>query len=104
MVTVPVANALGLVAFLVAAIEFTVGDREGKLLAGAHLVVYLNWIVLLQKKTNRQYWAMAALSLLQVAVASVLTNDSWYGGMLVLYSVVAMWSLAIFFASGQSAI
>ncbi|WP_068852035.1 transglutaminase TgpA family protein [Planctopirus hydrillae] len=96
MVTVPVANALGLVAFLVAAIEFTVGDREGKLLAGAHLVVYLNWIVLLQKKTNRQYWAMAALSLLQVAVASVLTNDSWYGGMLVLYSVVAMWSLAIF--------
>ncbi|MBA4030249.1 MAG: hypothetical protein C0478_05055 [Planctomyces sp.] len=96
MVTIPVANALGLLAFLVAAVEFTVGNREGKLLAGAHLVVYLNWIVLLQRKSNRQYWAMAALSLLQVAVASVLTNDSWYGAMLVLYAVLAMWSLAIF--------
>lgn len=92
------ANGLGLVAFFVAMVEFVVGDQLGKLLAGAHLVVYLGWIVLLQVKTERQYWAICALGLLQVAVASVLisTSDTWFGPFLILYAIGAMWTLAVF--------
>ena len=55
---------------------------ELRLLAGAHLVVYLTWIVLFQEKHLPQYWWMCALSVLQVAIGSILTISSSYGGML----------------------
>lgn len=92
------ANLLGLVALGFAGFEFFGDADDAKLLAGAHLVVYLTWIVLLQQKTERQYWAICALGLLQVAVACVLisVNDSWYGIMLVVYTVLAIWTLAVF--------
>ncbi len=43
------ANVLGLLAFLVVCAEFF-SNIEGRLLSGAHFLVYLTWIILLQKK------------------------------------------------------
>ena len=91
------ANALGIVAFLYAIYEmYAVSTTELRLLAGAHLVVYLTWIVLFQQKHLPQYWWMCALSVLQVAIGSILTISSSYGGMLLGFMFASIWTLAIF--------
>jgi len=89
-------NAAGILAVILAAFEFFGNNPEGRLLAGTHLVVYATWIVFLQQSSIRKYWSICALSVLQVAVAAVLTNDSWYGGSLVVFAVASMWTLAVF--------
>src|ERR1700685_213374 len=90
------ANALGVAAFLYAGYLMFNNTIEGRLLAGAHLVVYLTWIVLFQEKHFAQYWWMCALSLLQVAIGSILTISSSYGGMLLGFMFASIWNLAVF--------
>ena len=96
--TLPVlwANLLGVLSILLAAQELFFGSIEGRLLSGAHLLVYLTWIVLLQKKEARHYWWLITLSLLQVSVGSVLTNDGSYGLLLILYLMASIWTLSLF--------
>ncbi len=89
-------NVFGLVAVLASAIEFFGDNPEGRLLSGSHLIVYVTWIVLLQPKAARQYWTLLGLSILQVAVASVLTSGGWFGISLVAFNTLAMWALAVF--------
>ncbi|MBS0262036.1 MAG: DUF3488 domain-containing protein [Planctomycetes bacterium] len=92
-----VGNLLGLAAMGAAAVEFF-GDRfESRLLAGSHFLVYITWVVLLQAKGIRQYWWLSALSLLQVALGAVLTNQSGpYGMLLLIYLLLALWTLSVF--------
>jgi len=90
------ANALGVVAFLYAGYQMFGTTIEVRLLAGAHLVVYLTWIVLFQEKRLAQYWWMCALSVLQVAIGSILTISSSYGGMLLGFMFAAIWTLSVF--------
>jgi protein-glutamine gamma-glutamyltransferase len=91
------ANALGIAAFLFAGYQM-IGNTttELRLLAGAHLVVYLTWIVLFQEKHLPQYWWMCALSVLQVAIGAILTISSSYGGMLLGFMFAAIWTLSVF--------
>lgn len=89
-------NVFGLIAVLASAIEFFGDNPEGRLLSGSHLIVYVTWIVLLQPKAARQYWTLLGLSILQVAVASVLTSGGWFGVSLVAFNTLAMWTLAVF--------
>src|SRR3972149_4094085 len=44
------ANLLGLGAFVMSGWEFFSKDIEGRILSGAHLLVYLSWIVLFPEK------------------------------------------------------
>lgn len=90
------ANALGVLAFLYASYQMFGTTIEIRLLAGAHLVVYLTWIVLFQDKRLPQYWWMCALSVLQVAIGSILTISSSYGGMLLGFMFAAIWTLSVF--------
>jgi len=93
------AALLGLTALGLAWREFFSENLEGRLLSGTHLVVYLTWIVLLQRKTARRYWLLLALGLLQVAVAAVLISgpaSGWYGLALVAYIFAAVWTLSLF--------
>lgn len=90
------ANFLGVIALIATVMEFTGISKEGKLLAGTHLLVYVTWIVLLQRKTLRLYWFLMALGILQIAVASVLTNKGWFGFAAMLYMFCAVWTLSIF--------
>ena len=87
---------LGGVSLTAAAMEFFGDSPEGKLLSGIHLVVYLTWIVLLQRKNNSRYWQLLVLGVLQVAVASVLTNGTWFGLSVVGYLVAATWTMSVF--------
>ncbi|MEZ6129987.1 MAG: DUF3488 and transglutaminase-like domain-containing protein [Planctomycetaceae bacterium] len=93
---VAVANLLGVLAFLMMAWEFYGNTVLGKLLSGAHLLVYISWVVLLLQKGIRQFWWLAALSILQVAVASVLTNDASFGLALVIMLLLMLWTLSVF--------
>ena len=79
------ANVLGIIALGATAYEFFSENREGKLLAGTHLLLYATWIVLFQQKTVRLYWFLMALGILQLAVASVLTTKGWFGFCAVVY-------------------
>lgn len=90
------AVVLGFLALLAATIEMFSDNEEGKLLAGIHLVVYLTWIVLLQKKSIYRYWLLLALGMMHVAVGSVLTSATWYGLMMVAYLFGAIWTLSVF--------
>ena len=90
------ANALGLTALLATGIEFMSENREGKLLAGTHLLLYVTWIVLFQRKTIRLYWFLMALGILQLALASVLTTKGWFGFCALVYTFGAVWTLSIF--------
>jgi transglutaminase-like putative cysteine protease len=93
---VAVANILGAIAIIVASIEFYSGTIYGKLLAGAHMLVYLTWIVLLMRKGFRQFWWLCALSLLQLAVAAVITQDAMFGASLIGMLFVLIWTLSVF--------
>jgi transglutaminase-like putative cysteine protease len=90
------ANALGILAFLIAGGELFWGDVEARVLSGAHLLVYLSWIVYFQEKNAGQFWWMCVLGVLQVAVGSLLAADEIFGGLLVLYLVCGIWTLSIY--------
>jgi hypothetical protein len=90
-----VANMLGLVAFLAAGWQMREQTLDQRVLVAAHLLVYLSWIVLFQKKNLAQYWWMCALAVLQIAVGSILTIDTSYGGMLVAFMFVSIWTLSL---------
>ncbi|MEM9703753.1 MAG: transglutaminaseTgpA domain-containing protein, partial [Planctomycetota bacterium] len=63
------------------------------MLFGAHLLVYLTWIVSLQQKTFKVCWSLVALSVLQVAVASVLTAGAAFGLGLAFFLALTLWAL-----------
>ena len=90
------ANLLGLAIFCVAGYESMGGSDDARVIALSHLLVYLTWLVLFQEKHTRQYWLLFALSMLQVAMGSLLTYSGWHGILLVLYVVGTVWTLAVF--------
>ena len=90
------ANLLGMVALFAAGVEFLAGDIESKLLSGAHLIVYLTWIVLLLHKSPRQYWWLIALCLLHLAVSAVLTSAAGFGAALIGMLFLLLWTLSVF--------
>ena len=93
-------NVFGVTAFVLTVAEIIYGEManavDRRILAGAHLLVYLSWVVMLQKKELRHYWWLTALSVLQVAVGAVLTRAGWYGAMLFSYFFLAIWTLSVF--------
>lgn len=92
-----VGNLLGLAALFVAGLEFSGARPDAKLLGCAHFLVYITWIVLMQEKGIRQYWWLCALSLLQVAVGSVMASETGsYGMLLLAYLPLALWTLSVF--------
>ncbi len=94
--TGPWANACGLAGVLLALGEFFSGGIEARLLAFGHLLIYLTWVLLFQPKHRLQYWLLCALAVLQVATASVLTQALWFGPSLILFVVIALWTLSVF--------
>lgn len=87
---------LGLLAFLVAGIEYATISEPSYLAVGNHLLAYLTWILLCQQKGIRQYWTLCALSILQIAVTALLTFSFWFGIALVGYCLLATWTLSLF--------
>ena len=95
-IPVVVGNLFGVIAFAVAASEFIGGTLESKLLAGSHLIVYLTWIVLILPKGNRQYWWLIALSVLQLAIAGLLSGGVTFGASMLGMLLLLLWTLSVF--------
>ena len=70
--------------------------RLDLIFAGAHLLVFLTWIVLFLQKTNQQYWWLWGLALLQVAVGASQSTESLYGMLLIGFLFLAVWTLSVF--------
>ncbi len=92
-------NLAGLAALAYAMFESRQTDpaesRLNQLLAGGHLAVYLTWTFLWQQKDLRRMWWMIALSVLQVAIGSVLTNQPWYGVALLVYTASTVSTMSL---------
>lgn len=91
------ANFSGLFAVLLALQQVGTTGREIWLLAVAHLLAYLQFILLYQKKTERHYWLLMMLSLFQVAVAAALNLEIWFGLLLVVYLLLGLACMSLFF-------
>jgi transglutaminase-like putative cysteine protease len=97
------ANVLGVAAFALAGAELLYSQveesgfaQERRVLAGAHLLSYLTWIALFQAKQGRQYWWLLALSVMHVAVGSILTQEGAFGVLILVYVFLALWTLSVF--------
>lgn len=91
------ANLAGLAALVASLWDYRqVPREENQLLALANLLIYLQCVLLYRQKTPRIYWMLALLSLLQVAVATVLNLSIWFGVLLLVYLLLALATLTIF--------
>jgi protein-glutamine gamma-glutamyltransferase len=61
----------------------------------ARLLIYLQIIVLFQKKDARSYWLLIMLSLLQVVVAALFSQGIVFGLMLITYMLIASLGLTL---------
>ncbi len=86
----------GIAAFAYPAHEMFSGNEESRLLAVAHLLVIMQWVLMCSRKYAHQYWWICALSCVQIAVAAVLTNSPLFGLLILIYMFWAMWTLSVF--------
>ena len=91
-----VGNTMGLIALGVVTNEFIGGTLEQKLLSGAHLIVYMTWIVLVMPKGHRQFWWLIALSLLQLAISGVLSTGAGFGAAMLAMMLLLLWTMSVF--------
>ena len=90
-----VANLLSISVLFLAMRNFFQFDSGAQLLAVANLLVYLQMVLLFQKKSPRLYWQISVLSLLQVVVATIFSIQFEGGLFFILYMVLAAAALAL---------
>ena len=92
-----VANGAALVATAACFAQFAHATIEEQLLAIANLLVYLQTILLFQRKTVRHYWQLLVLSGLEVVVATALNTTILFGTLLLVYLFVALSAMGLIF-------
>lgn len=71
--------------------------RDSWLIAVANLLVYLQFILLFQEKFLRRYWLLMLLSVLEVAVATVVNDDLIFGFLQVVYLFLGATTLVLLY-------
>jgi hypothetical protein len=61
----------------------------------AELLIYLQVILLFQRKDDRIYWQLIMLSLLQVVVATLFSQGVWFGFLLIVYMLIGSSALTL---------
>jgi hypothetical protein len=74
---------------------------EFQALSFAQLLIYLQIILLFQKKDSRTYWLLIMLSMLQVVVAALFSQGVFFGMLLVAYMLFASLSLTLLLLNRQ---
>lgn len=98
-----VANIAGLVALGASIWNWDRLRNDGQLVTMANLLVYLQFVLLYRSKTNRHYWMIVLLSLLQVAVAAAMSLSLLFGCLLVVYILLGLVTLCLFFLYREQA-
>ncbi|NLE40032.1 MAG: DUF3488 domain-containing protein [Pirellulaceae bacterium] len=88
--------------FLLMAGQMFSRDPFQLILAIARMVVYLQVIVLFQRKDRRVYWQLIVLSLLLVVVATVFTQGVFFGLLMIAYLFMAISAMALVFLYHES--
>lgn len=92
-----VANIAALIAAGFAARHLSAAIHAVPLLAIARFLIYLQVILLFQKKDARLYWQLCTLSFLQVVVAAAFNQGFVFGVLLVGYLFIGLSTLALFY-------
>jgi len=92
-----IANLAALIALFACLSDFFDAGIRGQLLAVANLLVYLQVILFYQRKSDRLYWQLIVLSLLQVVVSAALNVPVEFGLLLMVYAALAISTLTFFF-------
>src|SRR5690606_7802583 len=82
-------NAVALLVAIYPLFTFFGKPNDQQLMSIAQLLVHLQVVLLLERKTPRIYWQLFVLSVLQVVVASALRFDLNGGGVFLLYVLTA---------------
>ena len=61
----------------------------------AWFVIYLQIILLFQKKDDRVYWLLIMLSLMEVVVATLFSQGAWFGVLLALYLLLGFSAMTL---------
>lgn len=83
------ANIASILILIIAMKDFFPEDSTGKLMSVAHLLIYLQALLMFQEKTPRLVWQILMLSLLQAVVAAIFSLGLEGGVLFILYFVVA---------------
>ena len=75
---------------------------QSQLLNVANILIYLEVILLFQKKEYRSYWSLIALSLLQVIVAAALNLGLAFGILMGVYIIAAFCALMLLFIVSET--
>ena len=90
-----VASGIAFIASLVAFKGALPLNSLRSIIAIAELLVYLELILLFQKKNLRVYWQLLVLSLLQVVVSALFSQGAQFGLIIVIFMFVALLDLAL---------
>jgi len=70
-------------------------QSETQTIGLAWFVIYLQVILLFQKKDERIYWLLVMLSLLQVVVATLFSQGIWFGALLAVYMLLGFSAMTL---------
>lgn len=87
---------LGLAACVWLIVQIIRDTQQSQLLNVANALIFLQIILMFQRKHDRIYWQLITLSLLQVIVAAALNLGFAFGLMLCIYIAAAILTLALF--------
>ena len=90
-----VSNVLMLVAAVVALQDLLWLRSELQALNFAWLLIFLQIILLFQRKDGRTYWLLVMLSLLQVVVATLFSQGVWFGLLLAVYMLLGFSAMTL---------
>ena len=91
------ANVVSLTAVAFTYFDYRRQDEDFQLLAIANLLIYLQFVLFFQHKSQRTYWQLGLLGLLQVVVASALNLGMGYGLLLAVYGLIGVATFALFY-------
>jgi hypothetical protein len=84
------ANLVAVVAVVYSLAGFLDKSSEDQLVTIAHMLCYLQMVLVLQEKTRRIYWQLLVLGVLQVVVAAALDLGPHFALLLALYAPLAL--------------
>lgn len=90
-----VASMIAFIASIVAFQQAIPLNSLNSILDIAELLVYLELILLFQKKKHRVYWQLLVLSLLQVVVSALFSQGAQFGLMIIIFMFVSLLDLAL---------
>lgn len=97
-----VANIAAILAAAYSLNDFFRSDSESQLLSIASLLIYLQMVLLFQRKSSRLYWQLLVLSLLQVVVAAALYVRVESGFLFFVYMILALTAMTLTYVNREN--